>query len=135
MTPAPRREYPRTMPVTSNAAAVKIELAALSGSLLLRLAVTVQTGMMTRLGVHNPPPYANSSKQGEYLRSRTTWLLKHVQYEPTTAAAAAREGRIRVGYGASAAYGAMYDSAGKRKGLRDAVEEMRGTLQAMAAKG
>ncbi len=105
------------------------------GKRLLRMAVTVQTGLMQRMGRHNPPPYKDSSKPGEYLKNRTTYLLKRVMYEPTTAAAVAKEGRVRVGYERGAPYGAIWElkpAAQRRKGLVDAVEELRGQLAKLA---
>ena len=52
------------------------------------------------------------------------WLMAHY------AKKVADLGFVRVGYGESAMYGAIWDASRKRKGLRDAVEELKDVLRA-----
>lgn len=95
-----------------------------SGKLLLKMAVQFQTFMKDKLAVHNPPPYTAPSVVGEYLRKRTGWLQQHIVIEPTSVARIGRQGWVRVGYGLSAFYGAVWDANRKRKGLREALAEI-----------
>lgn len=121
--------------MTWSGGGAKAGIQAASGGILLRMAVLAQTTLMRKMGRHNPPPYEQSSKPGEYLALRTGWAVARVMYAPTTAEACAAEGRVRVGYEQSAPYPAIWelrDAARRRKGLIDVVEELRPQLQALA---
>lgn len=125
-------------------------------AMLLRMAVFFQAEMMARLNVPNTgvrvkrtrdtvggkrgssyTVYPNSSQPGAYLRKRTGWLAGHILYEPRTVAEVEKLGRVRVGYGKSAFYGAVWElkTAERRKGLIDLLAELRPQLEAMARTG
>ena len=116
-------------------------------TVILRMAARLQKHLMEKLNIPNTGVrvkrigrrgsytiYPNSSKPGEYLRARTGYLQAHIVVEPTSPTAAAIQGSVRIGYGKSAFYGAIWELkplAKKRKGLLDALEEIRGELMAM----
>jgi hypothetical protein len=128
-------------------------IAEAGAQVLLGMAITLQTTLMVRLNVLSPRKqvrrqrdtiagskgstytvYTNPSKPGEYLKKRTGWLQGHVVYYPTTVEEIARLGYIRVGYGQSAFYGGIWElkpPAQKRKGLLDALDEVRPLLLGM----
>lgn len=116
-----------------NGAAVLEKAKLAAGSNLLRAAVTLQAEFMRRLNVSNPRPHRTPSQRGEYLRKRTGWLQGHIVYEPTAPAEVARQGSVRVGYGRSAFYGALWEIRGGRKGLADALREAFAAVKAAAA--
>ncbi len=119
---------------TWNGAAAATFVTNAAGDILLRMAVTLQVHLMQRLNVSNPRPYDTPSAHGEYLRKRTGWLQAHIVYEPATPAAVAKAGHVRIGYGRSAFYGAVFEVRKTRKGLLDALEEIRPQLSKMGGK-
>lgn len=119
---------------TWNGAAVHREIVTGGAVKLIAAAVMLQTRLMLRVGISNPKPYVTSSVDGEYLRKRTGWLQAHILYEPTAPDDVARQGSVRVGYGASAFYGAIWEIRKRRKGLLDALKEIMPELKAMMAR-
>ena len=123
-------------------------LEAKSAEALLHMATMVQRHFMERLNVSNArvtmtrtrnttrgpkgstySAYPNVSQEGEYLRAQTGWLKGHILIEPTLPAEVAQTGRVRVGYGESAFYGALWaEKWKKRKGLLAVVEELKDQL-------
>jgi hypothetical protein len=123
---------------------------------LLRMAIRLQTYLMEKLNVLSPRKsvkrtrntvagakgssyqiFTDPSKAGEYLKKRTGWAQAHVVIEPTTVAGIAQAGHVRIGWGASAFYGAAWElkpPAQRRKGLLDALDEIKPELMAMARK-
>jgi hypothetical protein len=104
------------------------------GKILMAMAATLQTRIMEKVNVANPRPYLTPSVDGEYLRKRTGWLQAHIVYWPTTADAVGKAGYVRIGYGKSAFYGAIWEVRKRRKGLLDALDEVRPQLMEMARK-
>jgi hypothetical protein len=125
-----------------------------AADILLRMAVTLQVHLMQRLNTPNTGQrvrrtrttvagprgsqytiYPNPSRPGEYLHKRTGWAQAHVVYEPTTPSEVAQKGYVRVGWGKSAFYGAVWERkppAQARKGLLAALDEIRPQLMQMA---
>ena len=104
------------------------------GRRLLKAAIIVQTELMARINISNPRPYQSPSKEGEWLRKRTGWAQAHVLYEPTSPAAAGKKRSVRVGYGKSAFYAALWGEVWRRrKGLRELMAEIEGKVRAALA--
>ena len=99
---------------------------------LLRCAITLQTEHSKRLNVSNPgPKYLNPAPVGTYPHARTGFLKSNVFYEPTSIAEIIRGGfKVRIGYGASAFYGACLQARGW-KGIIDTALDIRGELEAI----
>jgi hypothetical protein len=123
---------------------------------LMVLAIILQTHLMEKLNTLSPSVavkrsrgtvagakgssyrvYTDPSKPGEYLKKRTGWLQGHIVLAPATKEEVAKAGYIRVGYSVSAFYGAIWERKPprqKRKGLLDALEEVRPQLMRMMGK-
>lgn len=71
-----------------------------------------------RLSVPNPAPHVNSSRPGEYPRSRTGNLARSVAYTPTTTAKVSASMKVTIGYKPEAFYGGILENKMRRLGLR-----------------
>lgn len=104
--------------------------------ILLAMATKLQVHLMNRLNVSNPKPYTTPSRAGEYLRKRTGFLQAHIVIEPRSLDDIAKQGRVRIGYGMSAFYGAIWENKPenqRRKGLLAALDEIKPELTRLGA--
>jgi hypothetical protein len=114
----------------NNGALVEIDNA--PAELLMRIAAEVQSSLVNELGTMNPPPYVTPSQPGEYPRKRTGFLQSQVVYEPTSKAAIASQGSVRVGYSQNAFYGSILEIARKRLGLLATMDSLKGRIEELA---
>jgi hypothetical protein len=124
------------MGITLHTGAARDDLDRKIGGLLLRMAVTVQTGMMRRMNTSNQRG-ANPSPSGGWLHKGTGNAQAGCVYSPTTPAAVAQAGSVRIGFTPNAFYAAYWglpDTPRRRKSLVDCVEELRPQLAALAGK-
>jgi hypothetical protein len=77
-----------------------------------------------RLSVPNPAPHANSSRPGEYPRSRTGNLARSVAYTPTVPAKVAESLTVTIGYKPEAFYGGILENKMRRLGLRKTLMDV-----------
>ena len=98
------------------------------GNGLARCAVFFQTQHKLRLNKSNPRPYDNSSSPGEYPRARTGFGRNGHVYEPTSPAAMAREGGVRLGYLMNAWYMAYLEIYKGRLGLVHTLNSIKAQL-------
>ncbi len=108
---------------------VRQELQASIGRELLRIALTVQAAGQRKMGTSNQGGKA-PSKPGEWLRRGTGHGVGGLVYEPTTPAAIAAAGAVRVGWRAGSWYMGWWGQNG-RKSLIGLVGEIRGQLQGL----
>lgn len=99
---------------------------------LLAAAVLYENTMRQRVSVPNPPPYLDSSKEGEYPRLRTGAGQRALTHQPATPGEVARCGFVRVGYVEGDHHLLTLELARNRKGLLDTLEDMRPQLAALA---
>jgi len=101
------------------------------GQMLLRAAIFFQTQHKLRVGVSNPRPYLESSRDGEYPRKRTGFGQGSLIYDPDTPEAVGRKGSVTVGFLEPARYMVILEVRKRRKGLLDTLESLRPQLQAL----
>lgn len=116
------------MPVNWQGPERERELEAAVGNGLARCAVYFQTQHKLRLNSSNPKPYLNSSKPGEYPKARTGFGRDGHAYEPTSPAAMAAEGAVRLGYLANVWYMAFLEVYRGRLGLVHTLNSLKSQL-------
>lgn len=77
-----------------------------------------------RLSVPNPAPYNNSSRPGEYPRSRTGKLARSVTYWPTRIQEVAKKLEVSLGYLPQAFYGGILEKRMRRLGLQRTMADI-----------
>lgn len=121
------------MSVEFRGSQVRRELAEQVGRVLLRVAVLVQTAGKQRMNASNQHG-RNPSRPGDWLHKGTGHGQAGLTYAPTTPAAIAAAGSVRVGWAAGSWYMGWWGlatTAARRKGLIDLVEELRPQLAAL----
>lgn len=102
---------------------------------LLAAAVLFENELRQRVSVPNPPPYKDSSKEGEYPRLRTGAGQKALTHQPATVGEVQKLGWVRVGYVQGDHHLLILELAKKRKGLLATLDDMRPQLAALATAG
>lgn len=77
-----------------------------------------------RLSVPNPAPHVNSSRPGEYPRSRTGKLARSVTYWPSRVQEVAKKLEISLGYLPEAFYGGILEKKMRRLGLQRTMTDI-----------
>lgn len=95
-----------------------------AAKLLLRDALTLQAEYKRRVSVFNPPPHRNSSKPGQYFKSRTYNARDSIVVEPASLAIIRQTGSVRVGVLVGAQYAAILKARGW-KGIADCHAELK----------
>lgn len=99
---------------------------------LLAAGVLFSNQVRQRVSVANPPPYLNSSKEGEYPRLRTGAGQKALTMQPSSVDEVIASGFVRVGYVQGDHHLLILELARKRLGLLRTLEDMRPQLAALA---
>jgi hypothetical protein len=127
------------MTIKDHSAEAKADLQKRIGEGLARCAIHFQTQHKIRLNKSNPgPDYLDSSTVGQYPRARTGFGRDGTSYEPTSPAAMAAAGNVRMGYILPAWYLAFLEIYKGRLGLKqtlaDLGEQFKAILNAVGAK-
>ena len=99
---------------------------------LIRAATMFQNQMFERVSVPNPPPYKNSSKEGEYPRLRTGEGQRAIARLPGTLGEVMKSLRISVGLQAGKAHLLILEMKRHRLGLQKTLEDLKPALAVLA---
>src|SRR5690349_11516525 len=99
---------------------------------LLAAAILFMNQMRQRVSRPNPPPYLDSSKEGEYPRLRTGAGEKALTMQPASVDDVIRGGFVRVGYVEGDHHLLILELARNRLGLLKTLDDMRPQLAALA---
>ena len=104
---------------------------------LLRAAIEFQSEHMRRLGIHNPPPYKASSKEGEYPKQRTGFGQKGVVIAPATIdeIMAAPRMAVKIGQAQNSWYMLHLEREKHRLGYERTMNDMKGRLRQIVEGG
>jgi hypothetical protein len=114
------------MTIKDHSAEAKADLQKRIGEGLARCAIHFQTQHKIRLNKSNPgPDYLDSSTVGQYPRARTGFGRDGTSYEPTSPAAMAAAGNVRMGYISPAWYMGFLELFKGRLGLKKTLEDLK----------
>lgn len=102
---------------------------------IMAAAIYFENALRQRVGKANPPPYVNSSKEGEYPRLRTGAGQRALTHQPTTVADVMRTGSVKVGF-VEGDHHLLYLEFNKRRlGLVQTLADLGPKLSTLATAG